>query len=66
MVSAFAARQRLALAQVKVADKTNEIVAIPKPPDLLAIEGAVVIIDAMGRQRVIASKILERRADCVL
>jgi hypothetical protein len=30
MVSAFAARQRLVLGQVKVADKSNEIVAIPK------------------------------------
>jgi hypothetical protein len=40
MVSAFAARQRLALGQVKVADKANEIVAIPKLLDTLAIEGA--------------------------
>ena len=29
MVSAFAARQRLVLGQVKVADKSNEIIAIP-------------------------------------
>ena len=65
-VSAFAARQRLALAQVKVADKTNEIVAIPKLLDLLAIEGAVVTIDAMGCQRAIARKVLDRRADYVL
>jgi hypothetical protein len=40
MVSAFAARQRLALGQVRVADRTNEIVAIPKLLELLAIEGA--------------------------
>ena len=46
MVSAFAARQRLVLGQVKVADKANEIVAIPKLLDMLAIEGAVVTIDA--------------------
>ena len=30
IVSAFAARQRLVLGQVKVAEKSNEIVAIPK------------------------------------
>jgi DDE_Tnp_1-associated len=30
MVSAFAARQRLVLGQVKVAEKSNEILAIPK------------------------------------
>ena len=34
MVSAFAARQRLVLGQIKVADKANEIVAIPKLLDL--------------------------------
>ena len=51
MVSAFAARQRLVLGQVKVADKSNEIVAIPKLLDMLAIEGAIVTIDAMGCQR---------------
>src|SRR5476651_1563640 len=36
MVSAFAARQRLVLGQVKVAEKSNEIVAIPKHLDMLA------------------------------
>lgn len=66
MVSAFAVRQRLALAQVKVADKSNEIVAIPKLLDMLAIEGAIVSIDAMGCQRNIAGKIVEKKADYVL
>jgi|SRR5271165_1000689 len=56
MVSAFAARQRPVLGQVKVADKSNEIVAIPKLPDMLTIEGAIVTIDAMGCQREIAQK----------
>ena len=66
MVSAFAARQRLVLGQVKVADKSNEIVAIPKLLDLLAIEGAIVTIDAMGCQRAIATTILGKKADYVL
>ena len=66
MVSAFAAHQRLVLGQVKVADKSNEIVAIPKLLDLLALEGAVVTIDAIGCQREIARKILEKKADYVL
>tara|TARA_R110002074_G_scaffold283639_1_gene455279 strand:+ start:554 stop:904 length:351 start_codon:yes stop_codon:yes gene_type:complete len=48
MVSAFAARQRLVLGQVKVAEKSNEIVTIPRLLDMLAIEGAMVTIDAMG------------------
>ena len=66
MVSAFAARQRLVLGQVKVADKSNEIVAIPRLLDMLAIEGAIVTIDAMGCQRDIARKILDKKADYVL
>jgi predicted transposase YbfD/YdcC len=66
MVSAFAARQRLVLGQVKVADKSNEIVAIPALLDMMAIEGAIVTIDAMGCQRDIARKILDKKADYVL
>lgn len=66
MVSAFAARQRLVLGQVKVADKSNEIVAIPKLLDMMAIEGAIVTIDAMGCQRDIAQKIRDKKADYVL
>ena len=65
MVSAFAASQRLVLGQVKVAEKSNEIVAIPKLLDLLAVEGAIITIDAMGCQRAIARKIIEKKADYV-
>ena len=66
VVSAFAVRQRLVMGQVKVADKANEIVAIPKLLDMLAIEGAVVTIDAMGCQRAIAQKIIDKKADYIL
>jgi len=66
MVSAFAARQRLVLGQVKVAEKSNEIIAIPKLLDMLAIEGAIITIDAMGCQRDIAQKIIDKKADYVL
>jgi len=66
MVSAFAARQRLVLGQVKVAEKANEIVAIPHLLDMLAIEGAIITIDAMGCQRDISKKIIDKKADYVL
>jgi predicted transposase YbfD/YdcC len=66
VVSAFAARQRMALGQTKVGDKSNEIVAIPALLDLLAIEGAVVTIDAMGCQREIAQTIIDKKADYIL
>jgi predicted transposase YbfD/YdcC len=54
------------LGQIKVAEKSNEIVAIPKLLDLLAIEGAIVSIDAMGCQRDIAKKIIDNKVDYVL
>jgi predicted transposase YbfD/YdcC len=66
MVSAFAARQRLVLGQVKVAEKSNEIIAIPALLAMMAIEGAIVTIDAMGCQREIAQQILDQKADYVL
>ncbi len=66
IVSAFAARQRFVLGQVKVAEKSNEIVAIPKLLDMLAVEGAIITIDAMGCQRDIAQKIIDKKADYVL
>ena len=48
------------LGQVKVAGKSNEIVAIPKLLDMLTIEGAVITMDAMGCQRAIAQKIVDK------
>jgi predicted transposase YbfD/YdcC len=66
MVSAFAARQRLVLGQVKVAEKSNEIIAIPKLLAMLAIEGAIITIDAVGCQRGIAQKVIDKKAEYVL
>ena len=66
VVSAFAARQRMVLGQVKVGEKSNEIVAIPALLELLAIEGAVVTVDAMGCQREIAQTIIDKKADYIL
>ena len=65
IVSAFAARQRLVLGQVKVAEKSNEITAIPKLLDMLVVEGAIITIDAMGCQRDIARKVIDKKADDV-
>ena len=54
------------LGQRKVADKSNEITAIPELLDLLTVKGAIVTIDAMGCQTQIAAKIIEKGADYVL
>ena len=65
MVSAFAARQRLVLGQIKVNEKSNEITAIPALIDMMDIEGAVITIDAMGCQRAIAELILKKKGDYI-
>jgi predicted transposase YbfD/YdcC len=66
MVSAWASESRLVLGQVAVAEKSNEIVAIPALLRLLDLDGATVTIDALGCQTAIAAQIVERGADYVL
>lgn len=63
VISAWASDRKLVLGQRQVGDKSNEITAIPELLDVLDIKGAIVTLDAMGCQRAIASKILERGAD---
>ncbi len=66
MVSAWAAENRLVLAQVAVDEKSNEITAIPELLKLLALEGCIVTIDAIGTQRAIAAQIIEQNGDYAL
>ena len=66
MVSAWASNNNLALGQVKVDDKSNEITAIPDLIANLAIQGCVITIDAMGCQKKIAQTIINRNANYVL
>ena len=63
MVNAWASRNNLVLGQLKVEDKSNEITAIPRLLDLLTLKGRIVTIDAMGCQREIAEKIIEKEGD---
>ncbi len=66
IVSAYACENRLCLAQEATEEKSNEITAIPKLLDLMAIKGCVVTTDALGCQKKIAEKIIEKQADYVL
>ena len=66
LVSAWAATSGVVVGQVATDAKSNEITAIPVLLRLLALEGAVVTIDAMGCQTAIAAQIVEQRADYVL
>jgi predicted transposase YbfD/YdcC len=66
LVSAYATKNRLCLAQQCVDEKSNEITAIPVLLDMLAIQSCVVTLDAMGCQQEIAQKILNKKADYIL
>lgn len=66
MVSAWCNTNNMVLAQEKVDEKSNEIVAIPALLDLLVIKGCIVTIDAMGCQRSIAERIVEGKGDYLL
>src|SRR5258708_1098396 len=66
LVSAWAAEQRMVLAQLAVDEKSNEITAIPELLHLLDLEGCLVTIDAIGTQRAIAAQIIEQQADYAL
>jgi predicted transposase YbfD/YdcC len=66
LVSAWATANSLSLGQVAVAEKSNEIPAIPQLLELLDVKGALVTIDAMGCQKEIAAAIVAKNADYVL
>lgn len=66
LVSAWASEARLTLGQIATEAKSNEITAIPFLLELLDLKGATVTIDAMGCQKEIATKIIERGGDYVL
>ncbi|OJA85846.1 ISAs1 family transposase [Burkholderia ubonensis] len=66
LVSAFGSGLGAMLGQVRTADKSNEITAIPELLDALLLKGAIVTIDAMGCQQAIARQIVENGADYVL
>lgn len=66
IVSAWASETGLTLGQLKVDGKSNEITAIPELLDIVDVKGAVVTIDAMGTQKEIAKKLIDKGADYIL
>lgn len=66
MVSAWATQNQLVLGQKKVADKSNEITAIPELLKLLEITGCIVTVDAIGTQTEIAKEIVDGGGDYLL
>lgn len=66
IVSAWAVSERLTLGQVKVADGSNEITAVPEVLRQLNVEGCIVTVDARNCQKAIAAQIRAQKADYVL
>lgn len=66
IVNAWISTNGLILGQLKTNTKSNEITAIPELLDMLFLKNCIITIDAMGCQKDIAKKIIDKKADYVL
>jgi predicted transposase YbfD/YdcC len=66
VVNAWFSENKMFLSQVFTGEKDNEITAIPELLDILSVTGHIVTIDAMGTQKDIVSKIIDKGGDYVL
>ncbi len=66
LVHAWASQEGILLAQLKIAEKSNEITAIPELLDKLDIDGATISIDAAGCQKKIVKKIRDGRGHYIV
>lgn len=66
IVTAFAAENDIIIGQLKTAEKSNEITAIPELLNTLILKGCVITIDAMGCQTAITKKIRDQKGDYVI
>ena len=66
VVSAWASANEVVLGQMKVAEKSNEITAIPELLQKLSVKGCTVMADALNCQTEIARSIVESEANYIL
>ena len=66
ILSAWVNEHSLSITQEAVEEKTNEITCVPKLLDKLALDGAIVTMDAMGTQVEIAEQVVKKKADLSL
>jgi len=66
ILSAWVSDYGICIGQEKVADKSNEITAIPKLLDKIDVAGSTISIDAIGCQSEIAADIVSKDADYLL
>lgn len=65
-VMAWSSENHAFLGQQAVDQKSNEITAIPKLLELLALRGALITLDAMGCQTEIATKIIKEHGHFIM
>ena len=66
IINAWSCANSINLCQLKVADKSNEITAVPEVLKLLELNGAIVTMDAIGCQKDSIKQICESGADYVV
>jgi predicted transposase YbfD/YdcC len=66
LMNAWSVDNRICLGQIKVDDKSNEIIAMPQLMDMLDLKGTIITADAMNTQKATAKKAVDNGADYVL
>jgi predicted transposase YbfD/YdcC len=66
LVNAWVVESRCVLGQVACEEKSNEITAIPQLLEMLSLKGCIVTLDAMGCQKAIVERIVEKGADYLI
>lgn len=66
VLSAWIAEESISFGQLQIAEKSNEITAIPQLLDALDCAGSIISIDAIACQKTIVEKIVARQADYVI
>ena len=66
LVNAWVSENRLCVGQCRVADKANELEAVPQVLAQLDLTEAVVTLDAMGCQRAVAAQIRQQKGHYLL
>jgi predicted transposase YbfD/YdcC len=66
LVSAYVGDSGVTISVASVADKSNEIKAIPEVLNAFNLEGATITLDAMGCQTEIVTQITEKKGDYVI
>lgn len=66
IVNVWCDEYKISFGQFQIEKKSNEIVAIPELLSKIDCEDSIITIDAMGCQKAITAKIIEKKADYVI